>query len=89
MRWTVCQDFALQVRVLDKETVVFHHGSGETHRLNNDAAAVLRLLREHNAPMNETQLLSYFQQTESSGIYQESIAVVLRELQNLQIIETV
>lgn len=89
MMWSLCRGFALQVRLLDKETIVFHHGSGETHRLNNDAAAVLRLLRDHNAPMNERQLLRHFQQAVSSDFDQESMAVVLRELQNLQIIETV
>lgn len=89
MQWRLCRNFAIQTRLLDHEMIVFHSGSGGTHLLNAEASIVLKLLMAQSEIMDETQLQQCLQQTAEEGIDSAALALVLGELHQLQIIETI
>ncbi len=86
--WSLQRDFSLEVRWLGDEALVFHCGSGETHRLNQGSGALLQILIEQSKPLDEEQLHFYMKQKDSCA-FNMDIVPVLEELQRLQIIETV
>jgi len=91
MGWTLCRDFLIESKWLDEDIVVFHQGSGETHRLNKYASKLLQLLMKQSAPMNEELLLECMKQTLpiDYDLKNTEVTQMLRELQRLQIVELV
>lgn len=74
--------------MLDHEMLVFHHGSGETHLVNAEAATILSLLQQQ-AMMDEIQLQQGLSQIGHTAVDIGALTTVLCELHHLQIIETI
>lgn len=86
--WSLCRSFRLDARSFDDESVVFHHGSGETHHLNKRASGLLNVLSDHREPISEEQLLSRLRQMDSSD-FNWDVLPILRQLQSLHIVEAI
>jgi len=89
VKWNICHNFPIQVVFFDDEAVVFHHGSGETHRLDKNASLILSTIQDSDVPNSESVLLSTVCDTELGDFDQQSLASILGALQNLQIIENI
>lgn len=46
MLWNMCNDFEITLKAMDDEMLVYHCGSGNTHRLGGDARVLLCALKQ-------------------------------------------
>ncbi|MGY6277112.1 HPr-rel-A system PqqD family peptide chaperone [Methylomonas sp. MgM2] len=89
MKWSVCRSFEIGIRAFDQESVLFHFGSGATHLLSSVACQVIQILIEQKKPMSEKQLILGMSQRSGRDFDLKDLDSVLRQLQELQLVETV
>jgi hypothetical protein len=89
MSWAVCKDFDIITRVIDDETLVYYHGSGDTHRLSSEAGLLLKLLMNSKAPLATEQLIDQNEQAGSSKYNLQSIENILQTLSVLKFVKKV
>ncbi|MDT4290609.1 hypothetical protein RO575_13670 [Methylomonas sp. MO1] len=89
MAWTLSSSFPVQIVLLDKQVVVFHHGSGETHRLDEAASLILLTIMESQAPICESALLGMAINAGLQRVDQQSLAGMLGVLQSLHVVENI
>ncbi|MGZ0078562.1 hypothetical protein [Methylomonas sp. YC3] len=89
MAWTLSSSFPVQIALLDKQAIVFHHGSGETHRLDEEASLILLTIMHSQAPISESTLLNMAIDAGLQRIDQQSLAGMLGVLQSIQVVENI
>lgn len=89
MAWTLSSSFPVQIALFDRQAVVFHHGSGETHRLDEEASLILLTIMHCQAPISESTLLGMAIDAGLQRVDQQSLASMLGVLQSIQVVENI
>ncbi|WP_195880867.1 HPr-rel-A system PqqD family peptide chaperone [Methylomonas fluvii] len=75
--------------MLDKQAIVFHHGSGETHCLDEEASLILLTIMHSQAPISESTLLGMAVDAGLQRVDPQSLAGMLGVLQSIQVVENI
>lgn len=89
MSWTICKDFDIVTRDIEDETLAYHWGSGDTHRLNNAAGLLLKLLMNAEQPLSAEQLIYRGEQAGLSVYDMQTVENVLQLLSVLKFVKKV
>lgn len=89
MAWTLYSSFPVQIALLDRQAIVFHQGSGETHHLDEEASFILLTIMDSQVPISESALLGMAIDAGLESVDQQSLADMLGVLQNLQVVENI
>ena len=90
-KWQLVEGIHLSWRIWDEEFVVYNHGSGDTHLLDEPAAVTLHLFETKPDPVNLEdvvfRLTDIFEAESSEDLYAHG-QDILFNLQRLGLIET-
>ena len=85
--WAVFADFGIIVRVMEGDFLVFHTGSGETHRLGPEAGFILDFLNSVKQAVSRELLLSQAKENGFAELDIETLEDLLLTLSALSLVK--
>lgn len=87
LSWIINHDFAIFVRIIDGEHLIYHSGSGDTHWLGAESGFVFDLLCKYKTSMTQELLIDQARQSGFNQLDSLSLEEILKRLCALHLVK--